>query len=217
MNTGTPPPMDGGSTQDHQPQRSEITPDLLWSRYALIQHLIFWLIALAGWYFLHWLGSTQEHLTIPIWRYIARVQSYTFTGDLPGDLILGILSGVLILLFILGSDTLVARFKHKSAKQYIMRNSHLLPQTPRQMFIALLAGTNAGIFEELFFRGGVFTLFLLLLHSTEVAILLTAGIFAVLHAPVQGWYSAGLIFLVGVILNLLLLYSGSYYTPILCH
>jgi len=163
------------------------------------------------------MGSTHERFTIPIWRYVARVQSYFFTGDLSGDSLLGVLSGVVILLLILGSDSVAAKIKHQPIKDHVLRNSHLLPRTSGQHFIALLVGINAGIFEELFFRGGVFTLLLLLLHSTELAILITAGVFALLHAPVQGWYSTAWIFLVGIFLNLLLLSAGSYYAPIFCH
>jgi|GEM_PF-1967998 len=205
------------TTENSSPTQPEITPELLWSKYSLIQHLLFWLIALGVWSSLHWLGSTQERFTIPIWRYVAQVQSYGFTGDLAGDAVRGVLSGAVILLLILGSDVVVARVKGQPAREQILRNSHLLPRSPRQQFIAFLVGTNAGIFEELFFRGGLFTLLSLLLRSPELAILVTAALFALLHAPVQGWYSTAWIFLVGVFLNLLLLYSGSYYAPIFCH
>ncbi len=197
--------------------RDEITPDLIWSKYSIIQQFIFWILAVVAWHLLHWMGSTYQQFTIPIWRYTMRVRSYFYTGDFTGMVLLGLLSGAGILAVLLASDYVVAKARNEPPLKHILRNRHILPRTRKQQHLALLIGINAGLFEELFFRGGIFTFFLFVFQSTEIAILLTSVIFAMLHAPLQGWYSIVLIFLVGVFLNLLLLQTGSYYAPIFCH
>ena len=190
---------------------------LIWSKYSVIQQLVFWILAIAAWHLLQWLGGTYPQFTIPIWRYTIRVRSYFYTGDFAGMVLLGLLAGAGILAVILVGDYLVAKIRNEPPLKHILRNRHILPRTSKQQHLALLIGVNAGVFEEIFFRGGIFAFLLFVFQSTELAILVTSVIFALLHAPLQGWYSSVLIFLVGVFLNLLMLYTGSYYAPIFCH
>jgi len=197
--------------------RDEITPELIWSKYSVIQQIIFWLVVIAAWHGLQWIGSTYEQFTIPVWRYTARIQSFFYSGDFRGDVLHGIYWGAGVLLLVLLSDYLIAWIKKEPAIDHILRNREILPRTKKQQYIALLVGVNAGIFEEIFFRGGLFVLLSLLTGSPESAIIITAASFALLHAPMQGWYSTAIIFLVGILLNVLLLSSGSYFTPMFCH
>ncbi len=122
-----------------------------------------------------------------------------------------------MLILILFSDYCIAWIKKEPPIKHILRNREILPRTRNQQYIALLIGVNAGVFEEIFFRGGLFILLSLLIGSPESAIIITAAMFALLHAPMQGWYSTAIIFLVGILLNVLLLSSGSYFTPMFCH
>ena len=197
--------------------RNRVTPDLLWSKYSIIQHVVFWVIALGIWWGLHYLARTREAWTIPLWQYLSRIRFYFFTGDFNHAAVRGILIGAAILFAITGFDWLVAKLKGDPPVTQILRNHYLLPRTPKQRFIAVVLGVNAGIFEELFFRGGVFFLLLLLTRSAIFSIVVTSAVFALLHTSVQGWYSTVLIFLVGIVLNLLLLLTDSFYAPIFCH
>lgn len=197
--------------------RDRISPEILWSKYSVIQHIVFWILAIAGWHALHWLGSHAERWTLQIWLYVARIRSYFFTGDFSGQVFLGALTGLGILAIILVVDVLTARIKGERPVRHILRNYQLLPRTTRQQLIAMVVGINAGIFEELFFRGAVFVLLLNIAGSTLIAVILTSLLFAVLHTPVQGWYSTVWIFVVGIVLNILLIRTDAFYAPILCH
>jgi len=199
------------------PTREAINPDILWSKYSVIQHIIFWILALAAWKALYWAGGKYEHLTLQIWHYLTRFRFYFFTGNPQQTLLVGLITGIVVLGIILGLDYLIAKIKGDPPIRHILRNHSLLPRTGKQQFFAFIVSVNAGIFEELFFRGGIFTLILLLTHSTVSAVLFTSALFAVLHEPIQGWYSTLLIFFVGITLNLLMLITGDFYSAMACH
>ncbi len=205
------------TNHSHTNGRQHITPELLWSKFSVIQHIFFWLFAIAVWYGLHWLGSTHERWTIPVWRYVSRIRFYLFTADFNHAAIRGVIIGAALLFLITGVDYIVAKLKHQKPARQILRNYYLLPRTSKQRFIAVLLGINAGIFEELFFRGGVFILLLLLTGSTVFSLLITSAFFALLHTSIQGWYSTLWIFIVGLILNVLLIVTGSFYASMFCH
>lgn len=203
--------------RSHTKSRPQVTPDLLWSKFSLLQHALFWVLGIVIWWGLHFLASNFGAWTLPIWKYVSRIRFYLFTGDFNHEVIRGIFSGAIILLIITGIDLLIAKIKGERAATQILRNHYLLPRTNKQRVIAVVLGINAGIFEEIFFRGGVFFLLLFLSHSTIIAILITSAIFALLHASVQGWYSTLIIFFVGIVLNVMLLLTDSFYAPMLCH
>ncbi len=204
-------------SQDNKKPREQISPEILWSKYSVIQQLIFWLVGFAIWKGLNWLAASYESLTLPIWRYVSTVRYYTYAGDMQVMMLIGTISGVIILLLLMLTDYLIARSKGEKPSRHILRNHYLLPRTDKQRYIALFVGVNAGIFEELFFRGALYILFFILTGSVILGILFTAILFAILHAPIQGWYSSLWIFLVGIFLNILLLQTQSYYAPIFCH
>jgi len=197
--------------------REQIPPDLIWSKYSVIQGVVFWLLALGTWHGLHWLGRNYEQFTLPVWRYVSRVRYYFYTGNFDRMVMLGLVIGALLLGGLLLADLLIAKIKGIKPARQVLRNYYLLPRTNKQSFIALILGINAGIFEEIFFRGGLFTLFLFLTHSVTLGILITSVIFALLHASLQGWLSTFWIFLFGVVLNILVLYTGTYIAAIVCH
>jgi len=195
----------------------QITPDLLWSKYSVIQHIVFWILAIIGWHGLHWLGGHFDRFTLPIWLYLAKFRTFVYTGDFSGEIWLGLIAGVVVLGVIILVDYMTARIKGKPLVEQILRNHHLLPRTSRQQLIAAGVGINAAIFEELVFRGAVFLLLWVLSDSILLSILITSLLFAVLHTPIQGWYSTVLIFGVGILLNILLLVTEAFYAPIFCH
>lgn len=197
--------------------RHEITPELIWSKYSVLQHLIFWLMALGAWYGLHWLGSNTERFTLPVWRYVARVRFYFYTGDFQQMALLGALFGLVILGLILLVDVLIAKMSNQPPAHQILRNYYLLPRTNTQGFVALIVGINAGVFEEIFFRGGIFTLLFFLTNSVVTSIVITSAVFALLHAPMQGWLSTVWIFIIGILLNIIVLETGNYYAAMFCH
>ncbi len=196
---------------------NRISPEILWSKYSIIQHILFWIAGVLAWHGLHWLGGQVEDWTLSIWLYVARIRTYFYTGDFSGQVYLGVIAGLGILGAILIVDTLTARAQGHRPVRQILRNYQLLPRTGRQQRIAMIVGINAGVFEELLFRGGVFVLMLTLTGSTPIAVLITSVLFAVLHAPMQGWYSTLWIFLAGIVLNLLLIITGAFYAPVFCH
>jgi len=204
-------------SEPHSNGRPQVTPDLLWSKFSIIQHIIFWIIAIALWWGLHWIASNYEPATVPIWQYVSRIKFYLFTADFNHAAILGILTGAVLLFLITGIDFIVAKLKNQPPTQQILRNHYLLPRNSKQRFIAVLLGVNAGIFEELFFRGGVFVFLLFLTNSAVFSILVTSALFALLHTSIQGWYSTLWIFLVGITLNVLLIVTGSFYASMFCH
>jgi membrane protease YdiL (CAAX protease family) len=204
-------------SQDNNNPREHISPDLLWSKYSVIQQLIFWLVGLAAWHGLNWIGANYERFTLPIWRYVSTFRSYFFTGNMQGMILLGTICGLAILGLLVLTDYIIARSKNEKPAKHILRNYYLLPRTNKQRYIALFVGINAGIFEELFFRGALYILFFILTGSVVLGVLFTAILFAILHAPIQGWYSSLWIFMVGIFLNILILQTESYYASIFCH
>ncbi|MBD3274033.1 MAG: hypothetical protein GF372_01910, partial [Candidatus Marinimicrobia bacterium] len=84
-------------SQDNNNPREQISPDLLWSKYSLIQQLIFWLVGLAAWHGLNWIGANYERFTLPIWRYVSTFRSYFYTGNMQGMILLGTICGLAIL------------------------------------------------------------------------------------------------------------------------
>ncbi|MBS1271674.1 MAG: hypothetical protein MAGBODY4_00806 [Candidatus Marinimicrobia bacterium] len=197
--------------------RTKIPPELIWSKYSVIQSVVFWLLALGTWHGLHWLGSNYERFTLPVWRYVARVRYYFYTGDFERMVMLGLAVAAALLAGLLLTDYVIAKFKGIKTSRQILRNYYLLPRTNKQSFVAMLVGVNAGVFEEIFFRGGIFTLFFFLTNSAVLGILITSIIFALLHASLQGWLSAVWIFLFGVVLNILVLITETYIAAIVCH
>jgi len=205
------------NSDTHSNGNPKVTPDLLWSKFSVIQHIIFWIIGIALWWGLHWIASNYEPVTIRIWQYVSRIKFYLFTTDFNHAAVRGILVGSMLLALITGVDFIVAKFKNQTPAQQILRNHYLLPRNSKQRFIAVLLGVNAGIFEELFFRGGVFVFLLFISNSAVFSILVTSALFALLHTSVQGWYSTLWIFLVGITLNVLLIVTGSFYASMFCH
>ena len=67
--------------------------------------------------------------------------------------------------------------------------------------------------EELFLRGALFDA----LGGRTTAVLLTAGLFALMHVPLYGWYVVPLDLAVGVVLGVLRVEAGTAAAPALTH
>ncbi|MCF7803827.1 MAG: CPBP family intramembrane metalloprotease [Candidatus Marinimicrobia bacterium] len=197
--------------------RRDIPPELIWSKYSIIQHAIFWLLALGAWHGLHLLAGWKEQYTLPVWRYVSRVRFYFGTSDFERMVIIGVITGFVLLGFILLTDYLFALIKGHKPSREVLRNYYLLPRTNKQSLIAMLLGVNAGIFEEIFFRGGLYTLFYFLSGSVILGVVVTSAIFALLHAALQGLRSTIWIFAVGIVLNVMVLYTDTYIAAMACH
>lgn len=85
------------------------------------------------------------------------------------------------------------------------------------IFVALSAVIGAPVVEEILFRGAFFAA---LAHSRVGkwgAVLITAALFALLHATSDQWPIVGVLFFMGILLGVLMLRFGSLWVTIAAH
>ncbi len=85
------------------------------------------------------------------------------------------------------------------------------------IFVALSAVIGAPVVEEVLFRGAFFAA---LVHSRVGrwgAVLITAALFALLHATSDQWPIVGVLFFMGILLGVLMLRFGSLWVTIAAH
>ena len=92
----------------------------------------------------------------------------------------------------------------------------LLPQTPGERGLWLVLTLAAGFFEEIIYRGVLFSIVMYLTHSWWVAALLCALVFALVHA-VQGLRSAIVVGVIALIFQALVRVTGSLYEAMVVH
>ncbi len=95
--------------------------------------------------------------------------------------------------------------------------AELASQPKLFIFVALSAVIGAPVVEEILFRGAFFAA---LAHSRVGkwgAVLITASLFALLHATSDQWPIVGVLFFMGILLGVLMLRFGSLWVTIACH
>jgi uncharacterized protein len=94
--------------------------------------------------------------------------------------------------------------------------SHLLPRDRRERRLFAALSVTAGICEELVFRGFMLHALLLATGSTPIAVAIAAGAFGVVHAY-QGPAGAARAAVLGLLLTVPVLVTGSILAPIIAH
>jgi membrane protease YdiL (CAAX protease family) len=85
------------------------------------------------------------------------------------------------------------------------------------IFVALSAVIAAPVVEEILFRGAFFAALVTSPVGKWGAVLITAALFALMHATSDQWPIVGVLFFMGIMLGLLMLRFGSLWVPIAAH
>jgi membrane protease YdiL (CAAX protease family) len=206
-----------GSSSGKEKPKIVITPDMIWSWMSIVQQVIFWILFGILWGALNWLGFHFPQKFEFLRNLLTTIKSYFVLENTTPEVILGIAVALVTMTFITAGDVVIAKFEKKSPWEVLLRNADILPVNARHEYFAVAISLSAGVLEELFFRGLLFTTILLLTHSTILSIVLVSAFFASIHITVQGWRSAIWIFIVGIILNILLISRNNLITPIFAH
>lgn len=95
--------------------------------------------------------------------------------------------------------------------------AELASQPKLFIFVALTAIIGAPVVEEILFRGAFFAALVTSPVGKWGAVLITAALFALLHATSDQWPIVGVLFFMGILLGLLMLRFGSLWVPIAAH
>lgn len=125
----------------------------------------------------------------------------------------GILGLVVFLTVTLGSLPLLV--KHRST-EWRMRFFSILPETARERTAWVFICVIVAVGEEVLYRAVLWSLIYRLTGSYWIAAVIAAMVFALNHL-VQGWFSTGSIFIIGLGFHLLIQISGGLYAAILAH
>jgi membrane protease YdiL (CAAX protease family) len=156
------------------------------------------------------IGFTLFQAVLALWTaYDSRLPVFgSLRIDLPG-----ILVTIAFLAITLG--TLPWLVQHRSPG-WRMRFYSILPTTSGERAVWWFICILAAVAEEIVYRGVAFGLFYRLTGSFWAAAILAAVVFAS-HHLVQGWISAGTIFIVGLGFQLLVQITGGLYAAIAAH
>jgi membrane protease YdiL (CAAX protease family) len=127
--------------------------------------------------------------------------------------VLGIAATLVFLAITLGTLPWIVR--HRSPG-WRMRFFSILPTTTGERTAWLFICAIVAVSEEIIYRAVTFGLFYKLAGNYWIAIVLAAAVFALNHL-VQGWISAGTIFIIGLGFHLLVRITGGLYAAIAAH
>lgn len=96
------------------------------------------------------------------------------------------------------------------------RTRVIAPRTPREFAFFYLLSTTAGIAEEITYRGVLFTLLAAILRSWWISALIAAGVFGIVHL-FQGWKSAGIAALMGLLEHIVVGLTGTLWVAVVAH
>ncbi len=124
------------------------------------------------------------------------------------DLVLGV--GTLLVVTV-AIYPLVRRMSIREAE----RVYRTLPQSFAEMPVWVAISISAGIVEEILYRGVLFSILMLLLHSWWLAALIGSACFGLTHF--EGWKNIVVTFLLGIILQGIVYATGALYVAMFVH
>jgi uncharacterized protein len=95
--------------------------------------------------------------------------------------------------------------------------AELSTQPKLYIFVALSAVIAAPVVEEILFRGAFFAALVTSPVGKVGAVLISGGLFALLHATSDQWPIVGVLFFMGILLGVLMLRFGSLWVTIAAH
>jgi membrane protease YdiL (CAAX protease family) len=102
------------------------------------------------------------------------------------------------------------------AMKFPLRTYRSMPQASNEMWIWALVSASAGFVEEIVYRGVLFGILFYWLNNWWAAAILCAVAFALGHS-IQGWKAAAIIFVMSVIFQGLVYFTGTLYIAMAVH
>ncbi len=202
---------------DQQHNELQISSDMLWNKWGMIQQAIIFVFLLIIYtvivLLLH--RSPKPYPGLESW--FINFKGLFVSDKWYWDIIFGIIVGTFLSHLLLAFDNLVAWLMKRDIPTWIHRADHLLPQNRKQKKWAVLISIVGSIQEEILFRGYILLAILPLWSHWLWSVLILSTFFALFHAGVQGFWSTLWIFLSSIVLCVSVAAGKSLYFAIMIH
>ncbi len=157
-------------------------------------------------------GVFTQALLLLLSLYVARANGMNLLGGRPMDPASLLLSGSVLV----AALAIMAISTQFSQPETLERLFMIVPESYNEKIVWIFVSATAAFGEELTYRGVLFNLLHRLTDHWWVAAVAGAVVFAAAHS-IQGWRSAGIIAVFGVVFQIVVKETGSLLLPVLIH